>query len=234
MTKQLTKPDIQSTPVPLDDETKTIIDAIGYDYRKTVTFSDGREFMEDWNSKKHSPAMARNQYVEEQVSRLRDEEKPLLLPILQLSDELAHELCLSALRRLGISSVNLQLVPGCSGRLPTIDVHGRELPGDKLGKVLQCKTGNVGGNLESSHSQPMELTSQFLGKSRSENSRMMAYSPSKRHHIYTYVEVTDKSKSYSLRDAVLALRSWGWNVPRQFIGRNNNPQTKWLVVESLN
>jgi hypothetical protein len=112
--------------------------------------------------------------------------------------------------------------------------QGRPIPRDRVGHVLVCKVGNLGGN---------------LGPER-DAKQAEAYGADKRHiaekarrPLYLTREVTRTAESYSFRDALIILGQWGYGIgetvfaqPRERGGMDGERryfrgQCRWLVEE---
>jgi hypothetical protein len=196
-------------------------------------------------------------YVASELTRLVEEKQPLLRAVMAYGELWVQHLAMRLLRDGAtaagdqcpqVSTVFLRLVepealdwtdPNGDTETavaipPNRDPQGRPIPRDRVGHVLVCKVGNLGGN---------------LGPER-DAKQAEAYGADKRHiaekarrPLYLTREVTRTAESYSFRDALIILGQWGYGIgetvfaqPRERGGMDGERryfrgQCRWLVEE---
>lgn len=149
-------------------------------------------------------------YVVGELRRIVREKAPLLSTILRHPDDDVKSLALSLLRdgvteagdpvfEAGqVANVRLRLAEGAEP--PHKDPQGRTLPPEKRGNVLVVKVGNRGGRLP--EDAPGKQVAAFSGPRR--QVLVSAGAP-----LYELAEVGRVWRAYSLRVAILVLRTWG-------------------------
>lgn len=215
------------------------------------------QFCSEWDAQQYGVRSESEQeaYVASELRRLVDEEQPTLRAVLNCPDEWAKFLALNLLK-VGATAageetptlpvVYLRLVSPdalsyedpVTGEVdreaaipPPRDPQGRPLPKDKVGKVLVAKVGNLGGNVP---------TEREASQARSfGGDRRLALSKGQQ-SLFVTKEVTRTPAPYTLRDAVLILKAWGYGIgdvvfrtPRS-ADRNGNRARglcQWLVEE---
>lgn len=112
---------------------------------------------------------------------------------------------------------------------PPRDPQGRPLPKEKRGKVLVAKVGNLGGNIPID--RDARETERFGGVARDNMARTFRT-------LYITREITRQPAQYSLRDAILILRQWGFGIGdtvfrsvRSEAHKREPGQCLWLVEE---
>lgn len=127
----------------------------------------------------------------------------ITLPLASQQDD-----AFAALQNMGLSTVTLRLVQGCT--VPHTDPQGRQVPESKRGKVLFAKVGN------SSHAS---------GPLRSQAAL-------REQPIYNYREIGPRPVALPLDQAISVMRTWGYGVRPKRVQRKDGPprRDEWLVV----
>lgn len=180
----------------------------------------------------------RTAYVASELRRIDAEGLPVLRTVLSCPDDDAQALATMLLHD-NADDAGEEILSPRAWRLrlvkdavpPPTDPQGRRLPEGRRGKVLVVKVGNKGGRLPEGATATQ--TDAFSGPRRGITVRAGR-------DLYELAEVTHAAKPYSLRNAILILRQWGFAVApdraRVEPDRDNNPvvvQVNWIVEEVL-
>lgn len=198
-------------------------------------------FASDWSRYHCASEKEKRAYVRDELRRLFDAGGAVLLPILQPGvDDSPRMIALDLLLQNPSEGGKRLFDPGRVWRLklkdgaepPKRDAQGRTLSPEKAGKVLVCKTGNLGG--ERGRDEDTEESREWRGEMRALRSMTGA-------DIYQTEEITARPAAYTLRDAILILQRWGIGVQTRQFARSNDwrpgdadagrGQDRWLVEE---
>lgn len=192
-------------------------------------------FCEDFQT---LPKAKRTAYVADELRRIDRQGLPVLRTVLSCPDDDAQALATQLLHDnadedgeeiLAARAWRLRLMAGAVP--PPTDPQGRRLTEDRRGKVLVVKVGNKGGRLRDD--APASITDGYSGPRRSVTVRAGR-------DLYELAEVTHQPRTYTLRNAILILRQWGFAVApersRVEPDKDGNPvtvQVNWIVEEVL-
>lgn len=192
-------------------------------------------FCEDFQT---LPKAKRAAYVADELRRIDKAGLPVLRTVLSCPDDDAQALATQLLHN-NADEDGEEILPPRAWRLrllsgsvpPPTDPQGRRLTEDRRGKVLVVKVGNKGGRLR--EDAPASITDGYSGPRRSVTVRAGR-------DLYELAEVTHQPRTYTLRNAILILRQWGFAVApdraRVEPDKDGNPitvQVNWIVEEVL-
>jgi hypothetical protein len=214
-------------------------------------------FCDQWAAENYDAKDAATQetYIADELRRLQAEGAPILRAVLACGEEwvifVALKLIYAGVDSQGVPVVDLPMVylrlvaPDALvyehpetrevqtgvATPPSRDPQGRLLPRDKIGKVLVAKLGNLGGNLDPKLDAKAAM--QFSGPRR--DAAVRAGKP-----IYITKEITREPKAFTVREAVVVLKQWGFGIGETAFrsirsadhkGERARGQCTWLVEE---
>lgn len=185
--------------------------------RQQLVAEEHEVFMARWGT---TPREARADYAELEVLRMAAEGRCVLTEVITAPLEEQQRAGKQAMRRAGIDTVSLRLVPGA--QLPKTDPNGRELPDGKRGKVLVAKVGTLAPHPKESTPEEQDA---FKGSSRA--ARSLRGQP-----LYRVREIGPDGVTLSIDDAEVILRAYGKGVRSQrWLDPANKSGDRHLVEE---
>lgn len=191
------------------------------------------EWLTDWRRTSVDP-IAQRQYISEEIARIAALGAPVLTQVMSAPLEVQTVLALSILNSdtpIPEHRFLLRVVPG--SKLPDRDPQGRELSAADKGKVLVCKIGTKGGQLNQSSLMPEAIVGAYSGPAVQRASTLGQ-------DIYQYVRLTTKPLDVPVGRAAVIMRAYGNLIAmpryrnrgkRDANGNEIAPLDFWLVEE---
>lgn len=204
-----------------------LVETYGYDY--TYDY----DAFSNWLTFSGRGLKALEQYIAEECGKLKEQGLPILSSILKISNDSFRDIALAVCDNYGYAqTVNLVLIPDSESILPKIDIHGRPLSPERMGKVLEVKLGTLGSS-DLHSAEAASAREQHSGKANSEKLARYMATGNPAHRIYKVKTVAHGlTAPFSRKEATIALLHWGYGIasPR-FVGGIGNRVDRHLIID---